>query len=85
MCSEIVQQNLLIKIWQLKQVRIFPVFGLIEESIEVIPDELWIHCETISPERVIQFLTKIKPSSKEQYQIKMPTLCMQIMSYDTTQ
>jgi len=62
-CSEIVQQNLLIKIWQLTQVRIFPVFGLVEESIEVIPDELWIHRETIGPERVIQFLTKIKPSS----------------------
>jgi len=45
------------------QARIFPVFGLIEESIEVIPDELWIHCETICPERVIQFFMKIKPSS----------------------
>lgn len=60
-CSEIVQQNYFIKIGQLTQVGVFPVFGLVKESIEVIPDELWIHCETISPQRVIQFFTKIKP------------------------
>jgi hypothetical protein len=61
-CREIGQQNSLVKIRQPTQIGIFMIFGLIEESIEVFPDKLGIHCETISPQRVVQFLTKRNPS-----------------------
>ena len=59
--AQVLHQRLLVEVRQLAQVRILAIFGLVQEPVKVVANQLRVRVDAVRPVRVAQLLAQIEP------------------------
>lgn len=51
--SKVFQERVFVEIWELTEIWVVPIFGLVQEALEEVLDELGVHAEGVGPEGVV--------------------------------